>query len=110
MSSEDFEYYVGEFERTGIAGGLNRYRNLDRDWEDLASLRGRPITVPSLFIGGEKDGPTVWGASAIARFAETLPDCRGSHILAGSGHWIQQERPEEVNRLLVGFLAEVRPA
>jgi len=109
MSKADFEFYVGEFERTGIAGGLNRYRNLDRDWADLAALRGRPITVPSLFIGGEKDGPTVWNAAAIARFDQTLPGCRGSHILEGSGHWIQQERAEEVNRLLLGFLAEVRP-
>lgn len=109
MSPEDFAFYVGEFEHTGLSGGLNRYRNLDRDWEDLASLRGRPVTVPSLFVGGEKDGPTIWGAQAIARFGTTLPDCRGVHVLPGSGHWIQQEQAEEVNRLLLEFLAEVRP-
>ncbi len=53
--------------------------------------------VPALFIGGEKDGPTRWGDRAIARFPETLPDLRGSHILPGCGHWVQQERADEVN-------------
>jgi pimeloyl-ACP methyl ester carboxylesterase len=105
----DLDHYVAEFERTGFTGGLNRYRNLDRDWADLAAFRGRPITVPSLFIGGDKDGPTQWGAGAIARFPETLPLLRGSHILEDCGHWVQQEKPAEVNALLLEFLAEVRP-
>jgi epoxide hydrolase A/B len=104
LSEEDLEFYVGEFERTGFRGGLNRYRNVDRDWVDLQPWRGRPITVPSLFIGGQKDGPTVWGARAIAKFGETLPGLRGSHILPGCGHWVQQERAEDVNELLVAWL------
>ncbi len=66
--------------------------------------RGSPINVPALFVGGEKDGPTIWGAGAIARYPETLPRLRGSHILPGCGHWIQQERPDELNELLTGFL------
>jgi len=109
LPAEDLDVYVAEFERTGLTGGLNRYRNLARDWADLAAFRGRPITVPTLFIGGDHDGPTVWGAQAIARFPETLPALRGSHILEGCGHWIQQEKPDDVNRLLLEFLAEVRP-
>jgi hypothetical protein len=60
LTAEDLDFYVSEFERTGLTGGLNRYRNVDRDWEDLAALTGQPITVPSMFIGGEKDGPTRW--------------------------------------------------
>jgi hypothetical protein len=63
----DLDVYAGEFERTGVRGGLNRYRNLDRDSDDLAALRGQPLRVPALFFGGDKDGPTVWGSSAIAR-------------------------------------------
>lgn len=109
MSADELEVYVASFEHTGLTGGLNRYRNLDRDWADLAALRGRPLEVPALFVGGEKDGPTIWGANAIARFATTVPDLRGAHILEGCGHWIQQERPDEVNELLLGFLTEVRP-
>jgi pimeloyl-ACP methyl ester carboxylesterase len=46
----------------------------------------------------------MWGAGAIARFPDTLPDLRGSHILPGCGHWVQQERADEVNRLLVDWL------
>jgi pimeloyl-ACP methyl ester carboxylesterase len=105
LTEDDLDFYVGEFERTGFTGPLNRYRCVDLDWRDLAVFTRRPITVPSLFMGGELDGPTIWGAGAIARFGETLPDLRGSHILPGSGHWVQQERPREVNKLLLEFLA-----
>ena len=108
LSDDDIDYYVSEFEHTGITGGLNRYRNVERDWEDLAAFAGQPVTVPSLFIGGDRDGPTIWGAASIARFPDTMPDLRGSHILQQCGHWTQQERAEEVNRLLVAFLDEVR--
>jgi pimeloyl-ACP methyl ester carboxylesterase len=104
LDEADFEFYVEEFERTGFRGALNRYRNIDRDWQDLQPWRGQPIRVPSLFIGGENDGPTKWGGGAIARFAETLPDLRGSHILSGCGHWVQQERPDVVNEILVNWL------
>ena len=65
LSAQDLAYYVGEFERSGFSGGLNRYRNVDRDFEDLAAFAGRPIDVPALFIGGSKDGPTLWGGRAI---------------------------------------------
>ena len=104
LTDEDLEFYVQEFERTGFRGPLNRYRNVDRDWQDLQPWRGAPITVPSLFIGGDHDGPTMSGARAIARFPETLPGLRGSYILPGCGHWIQQERADEVNRLVVDWL------
>jgi pimeloyl-ACP methyl ester carboxylesterase len=108
LSPQDLDVYVGEFERTGFTGGLNRYRNVDRDWEDLAVWAGQPITVPSLFIGGDRDGPTLWGASSIGRFNQTLPALRGSHILAGCGHWTQQERAADVNDLLLEFLRSLR--
>jgi len=107
LTAEDLDFYVGEFERTGLTGGLNRYRNVDRDWEDLAAYANQPIIVPSLFIGGEKDGPTRWGANSIANFSRTLPALRGSHILSGCGHWVQQERPHEVNKLLIDFVKDV---
>jgi pimeloyl-ACP methyl ester carboxylesterase len=104
LTEDDLAFYTGEFERSGFRGPLNRYRNVDRDWVDLAAWRGAPITVPALFVGGEKDGPTRWGAGAIGRYPETLPQLRGNHILPGCGHWIQQERPTELNDLLRGFL------
>jgi pimeloyl-ACP methyl ester carboxylesterase len=107
MSDEDFDVYVGEFERTGFAGGLNRYRNVDRDWDDLSVFRGRPIEVPALFIGGDRDGPTIWGQPSIDRFPTSLPRLYKSVILPGCGHWTQQERPDEVNALLIEFLGSL---
>jgi pimeloyl-ACP methyl ester carboxylesterase len=107
LTDEDLDFYVSEFEGTGRTGGLNRYRNVDRDWEDLAAFTGQPITVPSLFVGGEKDGPTRWGGPAIANFSKTLPGLHGSHVLSGCGHWVQQERPHEVKRA-VGQIRERR--
>jgi pimeloyl-ACP methyl ester carboxylesterase len=104
LSDADLDFYVAEFERTGFRGALNRYRNVDRDWRDLKPWSGEPIRVPALFIGGEKDGPTMWGGRAISRFSETLPLLRGSHILEGCGHWVQQERADDVNRILVDWL------
>jgi len=108
MSEEDLDFYVGEFERSGLAGPLNRYRNVDRDWEDLAVMRHRPIEVPALFAGGELDGPTMWGGNAIDRFPTTLPRLHRSEILPRCGHWVQQERPDEVNDLLLDFLSAPR--
>ncbi|MDQ2724493.1 MAG: alpha/beta fold hydrolase [Actinomycetota bacterium] len=104
LSEADLDVYAGEFERGGFRGPLNRYRNIDRDWEDLAAWTGAPITQPSLFIGGEWDGPTAWGAGAISRYPATLPGLVGSHILERTGHWVQQERADDVNRLLVEWL------
>ncbi len=109
MTDTDFDFYRNEFERTGITGGLNRYRNAQRDWEDLAMLDGAPITQPTIFIGGELDGPTIWGAGSIARFDETIPNLVSSVIVPGSGHWVQQEAAEAVNAELIAFLEQVRP-
>ncbi|WP_214414028.1 alpha/beta fold hydrolase [Sphaerisporangium fuscum] len=107
LSEDDLDVYAAEFERTGMSGALNRYRNMDRDWEDLAGLDGAPITQPSLFIGGDLDASTTWMADAIAAYPHTLPGLVSATVLEGCGHWIQQERPEEVNRILTGWLASL---
>ncbi|MFB7211712.1 alpha/beta fold hydrolase [Streptomyces sp. NPDC056255] len=104
LTEDDLDVYAGEFERTGLTGALNRYRNVDRDWEDLAPHRGAPIKQPSLFIGGTLDASTTWMSDAIDAFPTTLPSLTASHLVEGCGHWIQQERPEETNRLLTGWL------
>ncbi len=104
LTETDFAHYCNEFERSGITGGLNRYRNVQRDWFDLAAFDGAPINQPSVFIGGEKDGPTIWGAASIARFGETMPNLTKSVIVPGAGHWVQQEAADAVNTELVAFL------
>lgn len=108
FTEADLDHCVAEFERTGFAGGLSYYRMLQTSWEQIAPMMGKPITVPSLFIGGERDVVTYWGAEAIARAKEHLHDLRGVHVLPGCGHWIQQERSEDTNRLLLAFLAGLR--
>ncbi|MER8188517.1 alpha/beta hydrolase [Kitasatospora sp. NPDC094015] len=108
LTEEDLDVYAGEFERTGMTGALNRYRTMDRDWEDLAPYGGAPIKQPSLFIGGALDASTTWMADAIDAYPTTLPGLTSSHILDGCGHWIQQERPEEVNHLLTSWLASLQ--
>ncbi|MGW0934674.1 alpha/beta hydrolase [Streptomyces sp. NPDC002666] len=107
LREDDLDVYAGEFERTGMTGALNRYRSMDRDWEDLARYEGAPIGQPSLFIGGSADASTTWMADAIDAFPATLPALTASHLLDGCGHWIQQERPDEVNRLLTGWLGQL---
>ncbi|MCL7377793.1 alpha/beta fold hydrolase [Streptomyces sp. 35G-GA-8] len=104
LSDADLDVYAHEFERTGLTGALNRYRNMDRDWADLAAWDGAPITQPSLFIGGALDASTTWLADAIAAYPTTLPGLVSSHILDGCGHWVQQERADEVGRLLTDWL------
>ncbi|CAL9328151.1 alpha/beta fold hydrolase [Streptomyces sp. enrichment culture] len=108
LSEDDLDVVAGEFERTGITGALNRYRAMDRDWEDLAPHRGAPITQPSLFIGGSLDASTTWMSDAIEAYPTTLPGLSACHLLDGCGHWIQQERPDEVNRLLTDWLATLQ--
>ncbi|MFF4402261.1 alpha/beta fold hydrolase [Streptomyces sp. NPDC001480] len=108
LSEDDLDAYAGEFERTGLTGALNRYRNMDRDWEDLAPHHGAPIKQPSLFIGGALDASTTWMADAIDAYPTTLPGLSASHLLDACGHWIQQERPDEVNRLLTDWLATLQ--
>ena len=104
MTDDDFAFYLGEFERTGLTGGFNRYRNLTRDHHELSAWRFAPITTPSLFVGGDRDGPTILGAKAIENFGVNLPNLTGSHIIENCGHWVQQEQPDEVNRLLIDFV------
>ncbi|WP_306323104.1 MULTISPECIES: alpha/beta fold hydrolase [unclassified Streptomyces] len=104
LGEGELDVYAGEFERTGMRGALSRYRNMDRDWEDLAPYDGAPITQPSLFIGGGRDASTVWLAEAIDAYPKTLPGLVGSHVLPETGHWVQQERADVVNGLLVEWL------
>lgn len=107
LTEAEFDVCAQEFERTGMTGALNRYRNVDRDWEDLAAWDGAPVRQPSLFVGGLRDSSTTWMSDAIDAFPATLPGLSASHLLEGCGHWIQQERPEEVNGLLTEWLARL---
>ena len=107
LSAEDLDYYVGEFEQSGFFGPISRYRNHERDFEWLQQFKGRTLDQPSLLIGGDRD-PAFNGFGRIAdpgaMMRQHATDLRGVHVLPGCGHWTQQERPAEVNALLVDWL------
>ncbi|MEV8600895.1 alpha/beta hydrolase [Streptomyces griseoviridis] len=104
LTEAELDVYAAEFERSGVTGALNRYRNMDRDWADLADHHGAPVRQPSLFLGGSRDASTTWLADAIEAYPRTLPGLTASHLLDGCGHWLQQERPDETNRHLIDWL------
>ncbi len=105
FNDADLDFLVQEFERSGFVGPLSYYANIDASWRWLAGQAGQPLAVPARFIGGEFDIATAWGREAIGRAGEHIPQYRGSLIVEGCGHWIQQERPAETNAALIEFLA-----
>jgi pimeloyl-ACP methyl ester carboxylesterase len=112
LTAADLDFFVGEFKRAGFRGGINWYRNLDRNWQLTPFLDGARLRQPSMFAAGELDCVlamlrTMTGAEASDIVAASMPGCRKLTIVAGTGHWIQQERPNETNRLLVEFAQSV---
>lgn len=105
LTEEDLAHYTAEFTRTGFTGGVNWYRNFDRNWELTAGLDGRGIDIPAAFVAGSKD--PVLLMSPPDAMTQWIPDLRGITIVPGAGHWVQQERPDEVNASLLGFLASL---
>jgi pimeloyl-ACP methyl ester carboxylesterase len=104
LDEDILEVCLAELEYSGLTGPLNYYRNSDLDWEILGQYQGKPIDVPALFIGGDRDIVTIWSQKAIARATEVITDLRASVIIPNCGHWIQQEQPLAVNRELLAFL------
>ena len=106
LTEADVDFYVSEFTRTGFRGGLNWYRNLDRNWELLAPMAGACVTVPALYIAGERD--LVLGFRGmdqiIANLSRFVPQLQGTLLLPGCGHWTQQEKAHEVNQAVLEFV------
>ncbi|WP_018075475.1 alpha/beta fold hydrolase [Novosphingobium nitrogenifigens] len=107
LSEADLDFYTAEFTASGFRGPLNRYRNHEADYAWLSQFAGRTLDQPALYIGGTRDpASTLFGqvADPVAMMRRFAPHVVG-HMLEGCGHWTQQERPEEVNRLLLDWLA-----
>jgi pimeloyl-ACP methyl ester carboxylesterase len=109
LSDEDLAKFAEAFEETGFVGGLNWYRNMDRDRELLAFLAHAKVEQPSMFVAGSEDAVVAMYRAAFDKLEQTMPGLRMKELVPGAGHWIQQERPTEVNRLLIRFLAENWP-
>ena len=104
LTEADLDFYTAEFARTGFRGGLNWYRNLDRTWELTAPWAGAQVAVPALFVGGTRDGVITANPKALDAMPRWVPNLADAVLLDGCGHWTQQERPEQVNAAVVGFL------
>lgn len=106
ITEADIDFYVAEFERTGFRGGLNWYRNLDRNWELMAPWSGAKVTVPALYVAGEQDLVVKFPGmdQLIANLKQFIPKLQKTILLPDCGHWTQQEKAEEVNSALIAFL------
>jgi len=105
LSEEELAVYVDAFERTGFTGGLNLYRNIDRNWELLAEVGERRVEQPALFLTGELDA--VRGFMPAEAMRGWVTDLRAEVVVPGAGHWVQQQAPDVVNAALLDFLGEL---
>jgi pimeloyl-ACP methyl ester carboxylesterase len=109
LTQEDIEFYTNEFARTGFRGGLNWYRNIDRNWELMAPYAGALVTVPALYMAGDRDLVVAFRGmdQLIPNLGKFAPQLRRTVMLPGCGHWTQQERAPEVNAAMIEFLKSI---
>jgi pimeloyl-ACP methyl ester carboxylesterase len=123
LTEEDIQAYAEDFALHGeqaFTGAFNWYRNIERNNELLAPFQGRGIEVPALYVVGGRDmitslyavegytvGDLLRGAAGPNPMSAIAPQMRAPVVLAGAGHWTQQERPAEVNAALLDFLAGI---
>jgi pimeloyl-ACP methyl ester carboxylesterase len=105
LSQEELDHYIAEFSRTGFTGGINWYRNFDRNWETTAHIAEAHVTIPSAFITGTADPVNLMSPAAVMD-GHAL-DHRGNTFVEGAGHWVQQEAPDEVNAVMLSFLSSL---
>ncbi|HXW84200.1 MAG TPA: alpha/beta hydrolase [Candidatus Binataceae bacterium] len=104
LTGEDFEVFVRAFRKSGFRGGLNWYRNLDRNWEQMADVPQR-VEQPALMITAELD--VVLRPEMASGMNQWVPNLRKTVLIKGSGHWTQQEKPAEVNAAMLEFLQDL---
>jgi pimeloyl-ACP methyl ester carboxylesterase len=105
LSQEELDHYIAEFTRTGFTGGINWYRNFDRNWETTERIADAHVTIPSAFVTGSADPVNLMSPAAVME-GHAL-DHRGNTFVEGAGHWVQQEAPDEVNAVLLSFLSSL---
>jgi pimeloyl-ACP methyl ester carboxylesterase len=106
LNPDELAAFVETFQATGFTGGINWYRNFSRNWERSADLPTRVDGLPCLMIMAEKD--VVLSPAMADGMEEVVPDLEKALIL-GSGHWTQQEKPDEVNRLILDWMGKRFP-
>jgi pimeloyl-ACP methyl ester carboxylesterase len=104
ITESDIDVYVAEFARSGFRGPLGWYRNVDRSWELLGPLAGATVTIPALYMAGDRDFVAAVNSESIAKQSAMVPKLRPAIMLAGCGHWTEQERAPEVSAAMIDFL------
>lgn len=106
LTEADLDYFASQFRNGGFRGPLNRYRNSERDFEQLAAFDGKLITQPTAFLAGSLDAVLrmIPGVDMVDLMREQFIDLRYVRLIEDAGHWLQQERPAEVNAALLAFL------
>ncbi len=104
LSDEELEVYISAFERTGFTGGLNWYRNIDRNWRLLEPYARRVIEPPAMFLTGALD--PVRSFMPAETMDDWVRDLRAKIVVPDAGHWVQQQAPDAVNAALTEFLAD----
>jgi pimeloyl-ACP methyl ester carboxylesterase len=106
LSEEDLAAHAGAYAKQGFTGALNWYRNIDRNWALTAPWAGAGITVPAMYLGGDRDPVVNWfdRATLELAMAPAVPNLTSFGLIKGAGHWIQQERPEATNAALIAFV------
>ena len=106
LKQKDLDYVVNQFEKAGFRGGVNYYRNIERNWEITEDLEDFAIKVPTLFLAGSQD-MVIRGATKEmlqSSMEKSIPNLQEVILLPNIGHWVQQEAPEETNQALLNFL------
>jgi pimeloyl-ACP methyl ester carboxylesterase len=103
LTEADIDFYANEFKRAGFRGGINRYRNMDRDWHELPQMEGACVRQPALFVAGEKDGVIAMNPQGIENMKAHCDNLKVV-LIPGAGHWTQQERPQETTSAMLEFL------
>ena len=104
ITEADIDVYVAEFTRSGLRGPLAWWRNIDRGWELLAPFAGAKVTIPALYVAGDRDFVVAAFSSAIPQQSALVPKLRPPIMLKGCGHWTEQERAPEVSAAMIDFL------
>jgi pimeloyl-ACP methyl ester carboxylesterase len=104
ITESDIDVYVAEFTRSGLRGPLGWYRNIDHSWELLAPFAGAQVNIPALYMAGDRDFVAEVYSEFIATQSAMVPKLRPPIMLAGCGHWTEQERAREVSAAMIDFL------
>lgn len=104
MTPTDLSIYTEQFTASGFTGPINWYRNLDANFDLFDAIGAAPLTMPTFFIAGDLDPVILGRPEYLARMDSDLPNHQATELIEGIGHWVQQEAPDEFNRIVLRWL------